>query len=78
MSISEYLTKIKTRFDRLGTAGHKISESEHVLYITGGLDEEYESIVTFIASQKVVPDLEYVHSTLLVHESRIEKLVTNG
>lgn len=75
----EYITKVKTLCDLLSAAGQKISENEHVFCLLNGLDEEYEFIVTFIASKKKTPPLAYVHSTLLSHEARVEqkKPVTN-
>jgi len=70
MPTGEYLTNVKSYYDLLDTAGHKVSESEWILTILSGLSEEYESLVTVVVSKKTLP---YVHSTLLSYESRIEQ-----
>lgn len=69
----EYLTKIKTLCDQLGTASHKVSELVQMLSILSGLDDEYEAVVAVISSKERTPSIEYVHSVLLSHEGRIEQ-----
>lgn len=53
--------------------GHRISENEQVLTLTNGLDEEYESLVTYLATQTNLPDIQFVYSALLAHEGRVEQ-----
>jgi hypothetical protein len=72
LSMGEYLAKIKTTCDLLEAAGHKITESEQVLIILSGLNDEYESVVAVISSQRSTPPIEDVHSILLAHEGRID------
>lgn len=62
MTIREYLSKIKTLCDLLESAGHKVTESEHILTILNGLDNDYEAIVAVISSQETPPSLQHVHS----------------
>lgn len=49
-TMGEYLAKIKTTCDLLEAAGHKISDSEQVLIILSGLNDEYEAVVAVISS----------------------------
>jgi len=73
MSISEYLTQIKTFCDLLGIAGYTVSEAEQILTILSGLSKDYELVVTVLASKKTLPNLQYVHSTLLAHKVELSK-----
>lgn len=45
LSMGEYLAKIKTTCYLLEAAGHKITDSEQVLIILSGLNDEYGSVV---------------------------------
>ena len=71
-SMKEYLYKIKNTCDLLEAAGHKMSNTEHVLTILSGLGDEYEAVVAVISSQKTLPTIDYVHSILLAHEGRLD------
>lgn len=73
LSMRDYLTKIKTLCDQLASVDHKITDTEQVLCILGGVDDEYESFVAVISSKKVTPSIQYVHSTLLAYEERTEQ-----
>lgn len=59
--------------DLLEVAGHKVSEIEHVLPILNGLDEEYEGVVVVISLKETSPSLQYVLSTLLAHEGKLDQ-----
>lgn len=69
----EYLSKIKTTCDLLEAAGHIVSDTEQLLTILSGLNEEYEVVVAVISSKETLPSMQYVHSTLLAHK---EELIT--
>lgn len=73
MTMREYVTKAKNYCDLLSTAGYKVSETEQILTILSGLDEDYESIVAVISAKKNLPNIQYVHATLLAHEGRIDQ-----
>lgn len=57
LSMKDNLTKIKTLCDQLASVGHKISNTEQVLCILGGLDNKYESAVAVISSKEVTPSI---------------------
>ncbi|KAJ9680818.1 hypothetical protein PVL29_019971 [Vitis rotundifolia] len=71
LTMRDYLTKMKNYCDLLATAGHKISNTDHIRAIMQGLGDEYESIIAIISSKKFSPFLQYVTSTLIAHEGRI-------
>lgn len=49
-----------------------MTNSEQVLSIISGLEDEYEVIVVIVSSMEPTPSLQYVYSILLAHEGRIE------
>ena len=57
MSMREYLTKVTTLCDLLATAGHQITETEQILTIMNGLDEQYESVIAVITSKRNLPNM---------------------
>lgn len=70
--MSEYLNKMKSLFDLLGSAGCQINVAEQILHILDGLGQDYDPVVCSISSrseQWTVPD---VCSLLLTFESRME------
>lgn len=73
MPMGDYLTKIKNPYDKLKALVRKVSNIEQILVITNCLDEEYESLVIFMATQQTLPDLQFVHSAFLTHEGREEQ-----
>lgn len=52
-SITYYLSKIRSIADSLRTAGEKLFDRELVIYVLGGLDLEYGSFVTTIATRDI-------------------------
>lgn len=58
--------------DLLDTAGHTVLETEQILTILNGLDIKYESVVAIISSQQSIPSMQYVHSTSLSREGKVE------
>ncbi|KAL6332879.1 hypothetical protein AAG906_019391 [Vitis piasezkii] len=77
LTMRDYLTKMKNYCDLLATAGHKISDTDHILAIMQGLGEEYESVIAVISSKKSSPSLQYVTSTLIAHEGRIAHKISS-
>lgn len=68
----EYLYKIKTIYDLLEVVGHNVSDFEQILTILNGLSNEYKAMVAVIASHKILPSVDDVHSILQAYEARIE------
>ena len=63
--------KMKSYFDMLSAANHKISDTDQLLAVLNGLSDEYESIIAIICSREVPYSLHHVTSLLLSHEGRI-------
>lgn len=78
LSMKDYLTKMKSLSDLLEAAGHKVSETDHILAILNGLGDEYESIIAIISSQEIPHSLRTVRTLLLSHEGRINQKFTTG
>ena len=72
-SMRDYLSKAKTICDQLACAGHKVADTEQILCILSGLDDEYEAVVAIISSNEKLPSLQSVQSMLLAHEGRLEQ-----
>lgn len=49
-----------------------MSNTEQVLTVLNGLNEEYEPVVAVISFKEILPLMQYVHPTLLAHEERID------
>ncbi|KAJ9682208.1 hypothetical protein PVL29_018201 [Vitis rotundifolia] len=78
LTMRDYLTKMKNYCDLLTTAGHKISDTNHILAIMQSLGDEYESVIAVISSKKSSPSLQYVTSTLIAHEGRIAHKISSN
>ncbi|RVW56240.1 Retrovirus-related Pol polyprotein from transposon RE1 [Vitis vinifera] len=78
LTMRDYLTKMKNYCDLLAIAGHKISDTDHILAIMQGLGDEYESVIVVISSKKSSPSLQYVTSTLIAHEGRIAHKISSN
>ena len=74
--MSEFLLQIKKIVDSLNAINKLVSEKDHVMYILGGLGTDYLSFVVSITSRSQAVKLEELHSLLLAHEQRIDKLHT--
>ena len=78
LTMRDYLIKIKNYCDLLATAGHKISDTDHILAIMQGLGDEYESVIVVISLKKSSPSLQYVTSTLIAHEGRTAHKISSN
>ncbi|KAJ9670832.1 hypothetical protein PVL29_027021 [Vitis rotundifolia] len=78
LTMRDYLTKMKNYCNLLATAGHKISDTNHILAIMQGLGDEYEFVIVVISSKKSSPSLQYVTSTLITHEGRIAHKISSN
>lgn len=70
--MSEYLTRIKTCCDLLGSVGHSISDDDQISYILNGLGRDYDSVVVAIGAKPGQWTAMEVHSLLHTFEARIE------
>ena len=78
LSMTEYLGKMRTYFDLLGTVGCRILEAEQVLHIMGGLGQEYNPTVCAVTSRSDPWSIGDVSAFLLSFESRMESTRANS
>uniref|UniRef100_A0A803PX14 Retrotransposon Copia-like N-terminal domain-containing protein n=1 Tax=Cannabis sativa TaxID=3483 RepID=A0A803PX14_CANSA len=71
--IDEYILKMRCLGDALMAAGHSISDDELILYILGGLGNEYDSAIVNLTSKETVTFQE-VQFLLQTQELRIEQM----
>ncbi|KAL3642739.1 hypothetical protein CASFOL_013554 [Castilleja foliolosa] len=76
LSMREYLNKVKSCCDLLSAAGEKVSESDHLLYILGGLGTEYNPVLVSLTSRSASQpvSLTEAHAILLSLENRLETI----
>ena len=72
LTMREILTRMKSYADVLASAGHKLSEDEHILYILSGLGHEYDPVVVPITSKSEPFLLKDVAALLLSFETRLD------
>jgi hypothetical protein len=70
VSISEYITKMKSFADEMASA-KKVDDEELVSYILVGLDEEYNPMVYALLARVEPVSVAEAHSQLLSFENRI-------
>jgi hypothetical protein len=70
MSISEYITKMKSHADEMASA-KKVDDEELVSYILAGLDEEYNSVVSALIARVEPALVAEAHSQLLTFKNRM-------
>jgi len=71
-SIAEYYQKIKTLADQMASAGKKLEDEELISNILTGLGEEYDSVVSAVASRVEPISLGELYTQLTSFESRME------
>lgn len=74
MIVSEYITKMKSLADDMGSAKQTIDDEELVSYILAGLDEEFNPVVSAIVARVEPVSVRDVRSQLLSFENRMELL----
>ncbi|KAK6141525.1 hypothetical protein DH2020_024735 [Rehmannia glutinosa] len=72
LSMRDYLNKIKNCCDLLGSAGEKVSERDHLLYILSGLGQEYNPVLVSLTTRKPPCTLMDAYSILMSFENRLE------
>lgn len=73
LTINEYLLKVKNVIDKLASAGHQLTYTDHIEAIFNGLPEEYDTFVISVSSRAEIYSVEEIESLLLAQEARIEK-----
>jgi hypothetical protein len=71
MSISEYITKMKSLADEMASVKKKVDGEEFVSYILTGLDEEYNLVVSALLPHVEPVSVAEAHSQLLTFENRM-------
>jgi hypothetical protein len=71
MSISEYITKMKSLADEMASVKKKVDDEELVSYILAGLDEEYNPVVSALLARVEPVSVAEAHSQLLSFKNRI-------
>ncbi|XP_042027284.1 uncharacterized protein LOC121774483 [Salvia splendens] len=74
LSMSEYIGKMRSYFDLLGSVRCRISEDEQVMHILGGLGQEYDPAVCAISSRSDSWSLRDTTAFLLIFVSRMETM----
>ncbi|PON45747.1 hypothetical protein TorRG33x02_328130 [Trema orientale] len=74
LSIHDYILKTKSVADILSAAGQLISDENLILYILGGLSQDYDSVVVNSASRCDELSLQEVQFMLQSQEMRLEQL----
>ncbi|CAA0830411.1 Unknown protein, partial [Striga hermonthica] len=71
-SMKDYLNKIKTCCDLLGSAGEKVQDRDHMLYILAGLPQEYNPVLVSLSTKYPPCTVMEAYSVLLSFEARLE------
>ena len=72
LTMSEYLSKMRSYFDLLGSVGCRISDGEQILHLLGGLGQDYDPAMCNVTSRSEPWSIADVSSFLLSFESRME------
>ncbi|KAH6787293.1 hypothetical protein C2S52_006845 [Perilla frutescens var. hirtella] len=72
LSMRDYLSKVKSYCDLLGSAGHRVSDDDQILHILSGLGSEYDPAMVTITSKSDSWHIRNVHDLLLSFEARLE------
>lgn len=70
LSLSLTTTNMKMLADSQIAAGNRTTDEELILYLNGGVEPEYDSLVVNTTGRTTMPSLEEVYFLLLTHESR--------
>ncbi|KAK6146863.1 hypothetical protein DH2020_020732 [Rehmannia glutinosa] len=72
LQMKDYLNKIKSCCDLLGSAGEPVSQKDQVMYVLSGLGPEYNSVMVSATSRLEPWSLSELHALLLSFENRLE------
>lgn len=71
-SVTDYYNKVKGLADSLAAAGQPLREDEIIAYMMGGLDAEYDSLFTAVATRAESIGLSDFYAHLLSFEMRLD------
>ncbi|GAV89277.1 UBN2_3 domain-containing protein, partial [Cephalotus follicularis] len=71
-SMAVYLQKVKSISDALALASTPVSDEDFIIYILGGLGDEYRAFVSSISTQSTLITLADLHGLLLTEEIRAQ------
>uniref|UniRef100_A0A803NUX0 CCHC-type domain-containing protein n=1 Tax=Cannabis sativa TaxID=3483 RepID=A0A803NUX0_CANSA len=77
-SIDDYFLKMKSYGDALAAAGQQLSDDDLILYILGGLGQEYEAVIVNITARENPLSLQEVQFMLHSLELRIQQQTTDS
>lgn len=66
--VDDYIPRIKSIDNHLTTIGESIFECDHILYVLGVLDSNYNSFVSSITMRYGDVSFNEFHSLLLIYE----------
>jgi len=69
-SVAEYFGKMKGLADDMATAGKKLDDDDLATYILTGLNEDFENVVTSIATRVEPITILELYAQLIAHEQR--------
>lgn len=72
MPMKEYLNKIKTCCDTIGSTDEKVSDENQILHILAGLGSEYNPVMVSLTSRREPLSIREVNGLLLSYENRLE------
>jgi len=70
-TIAEYYNKMKSLTDEMASARRRLEDDEMVSYILTGLDDDFDSVVTSVASRVEPISLGELYTQLISHEQRL-------
>lgn len=73
LTITEYLDKLKTNFDKFAAIGEPLSYRDKIIHTFRGLGPAYDSIVSSISARPDRPPMEEIHNILINHDYRLEE-----
>jgi hypothetical protein len=72
LSISEYVTKMKSLVDNMASAGQKLDDNGLATYILFGLEAEWNPLVSSMTTRNDPVALNDLYTHLLSFETRIK------
>ncbi|GKA18875.1 hypothetical protein Tco_0698790 [Tanacetum coccineum] len=76
-TIEEYFARIKGIADLTDSLGSTVSDEDIVTYTVNGLGERFDQVAGIISYRDPFPDLDIVHSMLLVEEKHLNRKTRN-
>lgn len=70
--VNEYLSKVKSAIDQLGSVGHSVFETDHIEAIFNGLPKDDDTFVISLNSKSDSYTVEEIESLLLAQETRLK------